>query len=831
MSRFGHAELARSNVVPDDFTLPGSDWAYAKTDEVRWSQSFPYQLALYKKDLQGNWARQSNAIFTLPIPPTDISRSTPTAITTTVTLGGIIEEHNGSPLRSLTFNGTTGVLPIRIAANPTPPLPLVAAIFAGTIQGVNGIAQSLTNVIRGSTANFSSNLVQDAAFADGGTLSKSSGYYQFLLLEKFFDYYLALKKTDAGRNIVMAVEIHKEQAIFLVTPENFGMHRSGASPLEYEYSLSFKVWRRIVDTTNTALVTPPNNVTREPNALAALLSRVTAARGTLVAVKRTLTAVSADVNAVLFEPVRQISMFCKDALGVALTAADLPANIVQNMKGAILEASGIPSTVAATFSAFSNLPVIISNEISAAQSAFKEFSIISGKSATLNGSQSGLDSAATLRTSPEPGNKILSDPAAYYDTFSQIVPSTLNLTADVQNAIQRERIRIRELTRLDFQNIRNNLDVFAANFADAVGYGDNTYNTAFGRPETTTTRTPTTDDLIVLDSLNDLILELNKLVASPDSRIIPDPISYVAGLATPFGIQINIPNSKLAVPMPYGSTLEMVAARYLNNPDRWLEIAILNNLEEPYIDEVGFDIPLAVNGYDNIVVISSTDANAANLYVGQSVSLISSAVLRDFRTIAAIVEIDDTLAIQLSERDTDQNLNVFQTADHAILHSYLPNTVNSQQVIFIPSDKPADQIAINGAPNEALANFQQQLQQGGADILLTSTNDLAITPDGDCKLAIGMANLIQRIRLVIQTPIGSLIREPQYGFPLTIGQSVVDFSAEDILQIVQNLFQDDDSFDGVTGVEVVRDGPSVTIKMTVVVAGSHEHLPLAFSIS
>jgi hypothetical protein len=821
-SRFGHAELARDNQVPDTFSGAGNDWAYAEIEEFRWSQSFPYQLCLYKKNQQGSWERQSNPFFTLPIPPTSISKSAPAAIKTTVTLGGIVEEHNGSPLRPISFHGTTGILPVKAGGTPIPPLPVVNSILGGTIAGVNGVVQNATKAIQGPASLFSGNLVNipDA---------KSSGYYQFLLLEKFFDYYFAFKKTDAGRNFALALEMHKDLAIYLVTLENFTLTRSASSPLEYEYALSFRAWRKILDTTNTKRVTPPDDVTRDPNALAALLTRITAARDALVSVQRTLTGISSDVNALVFEPLRQVSLFCKDGLGVALTAADLPASIVKNMKGAILEASGVATSGSQASSAFANLPVVLSNELANAKSALIQFSVVSGKSSALAGQQT--NTATFLQSSPDPANKLLSDPASYYNVFANILPSTLNLTADVQTNIQKERLKIQQLTRLDFQNIRDNLTSFSADFANKVGYGNDVYNAAFGYPLISSTATPTTDDLIVLDSLNDAILELNQLVASPDDRVIPDPISYVAALASPFGINLQIPNSKVTIPMPYGSTLEMVAAKYLKDPDRWLEIAALNNLAEPYIDEVGFDLSLLVNGSGDGVVVSGTDTNATdNLFVGQSVSIVSSTIQRDYRTIRALTPVGSTIVIQLSQTTDSQDLNVFTVANHAALHAFLPNTVNSQQVIFIPSDQPEDQIALNGAPNPALANFQQQLQQGGADLLLTSSNDLAITPDGDCKLAVGLANLVQRIRLVIQTPIGSLYRDPEYGFPIVVGQSQADLTAQQILQIVQGLFQDDPSFDGVTGVSVIKDGIATTVNFTVIVAGSHEHLPLSFVI-
>src|SRR5271166_1809368 len=78
----------------------------------------------------------------LPIAPQHIQMTTPPAINTTVTMKGIIEEHNGAPLRNITISGTMGVAPIDLMQSGTQSssnaiTSYLNTIFKNTIQSVN----------------------------------------------------------------------------------------------------------------------------------------------------------------------------------------------------------------------------------------------------------------------------------------------------------------------------------------------------------------------------------------------------------------------------------------------------------------------------------------------------------------------------------------------------------------------------------------------------------------------------------------------------------------------------------------------------------------------
>src|SRR5690606_24961551 len=105
-----------------------------------------------------------------------------------------------------------------------------------------------------------------------------------------------------------------------------------------------------------------------------------------------------------------------------------------------------------------------------------------------------------------------------------------------------------------------------------------------------------------------------------------------------------------------------LAARYLGDSNRWLDIAIANGLKPPYIDEIGEAISLISNGEGNQVNISEVDpsgrSNKDKLFINQ-VIFISSDTLKfaEQRRIISIKEvpISGELVVELSgEADLDK---------------------------------------------------------------------------------------------------------------------------------------------------------------------------------
>lgn len=808
-----------SGFSPDSITAQGntsveqnnSFWTHAEIDAARWNQAFPYQLLLVKRNgsqySQDSFAKQW--VFTLPIPPNAISYNMPFAITGEVKLDGYHEQHGGAPIRYISFSGTTGVLPNKGSAEIRQTPPLLSGVFAGTIASAGRVVQSVNLVS-------APNIVSDADLQQ--TIGQTSGYFQFRKLQEFFENYANFKLTKDGRDYVLALCIWKDQAVYLVTPTSFQVPRSADSPYEYPYQLSFRAWKRINLQSNGPSGNAYVPITKDATKLGKLLSAIDAARMVLENSAATLNAVGGDLDHSLFEPLRELSLFAKDLTGVPIAFADLPVQIVRDAKQAIATAIGVQYAYQGISGAFATA----SSEVQAQAASIAALTAQTNQGTTQGGTMVDALNGTSVTDS---ANIVLDDPDNHYEFFSLINVAQVNLPPVLVRAIVNERDRVRKTTRLDFENMRDSIVQIMADFADKAGAGSATFSTTYGRPSTSTTRTPSTGDFQTMFALNRVVLELNRLAATGTiNRFQINSIDYMAGLASRSGIAFTIPKSKYAVPFPYAMTMEQLSNQYLGDPDRWIEIAALNGLRAPYVDEVGFDLTLLTNGNGNQINVS----DSSNLYIGQMVWLVSNTTAIQSRHIIKIDRLNSGQTILTL--DGDPTLNVYSTLANATLHAFLPDTVNSMMTIYIPSDtEPQDQdYQTKSIPG--VDQFDPLIEAGGVDLLLTNSGDLAITPDGDCRLAIGLTNVIQTARTRLSVTQGTLNRHPQYGLAISTGESTADVDANTLLRSVQDLFSDDPTFTGVTSVSVLKQGPFAQIQIQVSIAGVSQSIPITFNI-
>lgn len=820
--KFSSLLLAQENpyVKTDD----SADSFWFRKDSIQrlnWDKSYPYQLIVVERVAEGQYREMQNfGKFTLPIPPESMAIDMPFAITTSLTLGGVIEEHNGAPMRMITFSGTTGVMPLRGTAQTLQSFGVAQSIFAGTINAATATANAALDAASSFTSGTNltfPNVLKDSDVAGDDSIGKTSGYYQFRLLQNYLESYAHLKKKAAGKNARLAVAIWKDEAVYLVTPVTFSVRKAVPDALIYNYTLSFKAWRRV----SLDFQAEPANayvpIIRDPSALARTLKVLEDARRVLQGAQQTLHAIGGDVDASVFEPLRQSLYFVKDALGVSIAFGDLPVRILQDAKGVVLQ-------YLSTKDGINNIRKNVSARLDqSAELADQLQELLAETGLAETGASEPSFKTTALSTSP--ANDPFTHPEDYSEVFNLLQPGQMNLTPTTVKAIIGERTKIRRLTRLDFQNMRDALQQTMADIADAVGAGDATYDDTFGRtPRTSSRAEPTDSDFDTLFALNDVVMELGKLAASGTiERGKISSVEFMGGLARRSGIAFTTPRSKFAVPFPYGSSLEQLAYRYLGDPDRWGEIAALNGLVEPWVDEEGFDLLLLTNGSGNEVQV----ADASQLYAGQQVWLSSPLTTRAMRRIVSIRKI--AAAQFVVTVDGDPDLSRFTTVAGSTLHAFTPDTLNSQMLVYIPSDQePADEDFLTKSV-PGIDQFDPLIEAGGVDLLLTSDNDLAVTPDGDCRLAVGLTNIIQMARIRLSVVRGSLMRHPHFGLPVAPGMSTADMDATQLAKAAKDLFADS-TYIGVKNVSVLKQGPLVNLGLTITVSGVKQPIPITVQV-
>ena len=274
----------------------------------------------------------------------------------------------------------------------------------------------------------------------------------------------------------------------------------------------------------------------KPNALARALKALLDARDVLENARDIVSAVGGDLDHALFEPLRQTTMFLKDALNIPLAFADLPVQVLQNCQKAVTGFIATQQTFAGASDTFRSQ----STKVAKAYSDLADY-------ATLNMSSETGDGSLRILTPPDinfgkhavrgefethPALDLFRRATDYYDVLKNIQPGQVNVPPAAIKAIVAERAKIRQLKRIDHEVHRDAVLQVQADFEAAVGAGNTTFNKTYRRAAVTTTKVPTPSDFRVIFALNRVGMELNRLAASAAiNQGALSSVSFLAGLA------------------------------------------------------------------------------------------------------------------------------------------------------------------------------------------------------------------------------------------------------------------------------------------------------------
>lgn len=805
----------------------------------RWDQLFPYRLLVIDAN-KGNsvvngslgikatvsGSRDSAIVnfeslgkqwvFQLPISPQQLSITDQYAIQTSATLRGVSEEHSGLRFKTINASGTMGVWPYRQSITSPPSSPTVLqSIFGGTIEAAQTLVGQIGQAINIATSNHPASKPTSKRPETSPQGDTSTGYYAAMSLQQFLEQYAEAKKNPKNGGWRLVFDIPKQNTSYVVTPMQFVWQQNANKPLEIQYQLQLKAWRRI-DLLQNVSTNKPAIQPLSPGILQRVLGTVSAARSVMSAATDLIGAVRSDVNTPL-EVLRQISLFMKDISGTVITAADMPFQLQRDISSALKDSlNNLKTSISST----SSNPAVRS-ALSSISTSYVQTEGLS-MSAVARGQ---IGSKAAQAQSIDPANNVFDSPEKNFDLINEVPVHSLELNPSQQAQVDSAIDDIRNITVDDLKQFRATVLELALQISNNYGAGDSYYNQIYGRATPNVRLQPMNlDEYAILDSLYDTMQSLDILTATTqvDDDKKKTNMEYVAGLADLSGINFQVPTSKILVPVPFGLTIESIAARYLGNAQRWLEIATLNNLRDPYIDEDGFQLSLLSNASGRQITITSVE----NLYVGQRVILRSSTQTPSPRRILGIDRLSDTS--YLITLDGAGDLDSFITVDSAYLQAYLPGTVNSQQKIFIPSelDVPNDPNIVN--PSSVSSDPLVGLSK--VDWLLTDSGDIAINSYGDIRLAAGMTNLIQALKLKLATPKGSLITHPEYGLGLKAGVMTSEVNLQDIYNSLNKMIEEDPRFQGLDSLQIEINGPTLSISMGVNLPGQTGVFPVTFQL-
>lgn len=782
----------------------------------------------------GSW------VCVLPITPQQLKITDQFAINTSATMRGVVEEHNGVKFKTITASGTTGIWPRKPTAGGRISSPSsLGSIAGGTLEAAQGLIGNINKVASMFSDNGKKKATKNQApeNTDGGGFS--TGYYQALYMGQFFERYAQAKKDPKNKGWRLVFDIPKQNQSFVVTPLAFESSQSEQKPNQYMFSFQLKAWKRI-DLQRTSQPTSGDLPSLDANTFQRIVGTISATRRLLSSATNLVKAVRSDFQKP-FNVLRQTALAIKDLGGLAFAVGDLPRQLVDDFNSAINSAwvtsSNAFSRGADHHTSQAGTPLVLRNPVSGKEtsSSQKAGNVISSvldrqrineglSNDEISAGALGADAASRLET--DSINDVFQNPEENFDLFDGITVDDLTLQPAQRLAIESELERVRLLTIDDFRDFRQEMVNLAHDIADNFGAGDATYSNIYGLPAPKERPIEmTVEENEVLQAIFEAVQVFDILTSTKqyDDFTIQSPMDFVGGLANESGIDFQQFSSKLLVPVPFGLTIEEIAARYIQDSSKWLEIVTLNRLRSPYIDEIGFTYSMLSNAEGRQFNVDDTEDN---LFVGQKITILSNAQPPITRKIISVEKIgDNNFLVTVDGLD---NLDVFQTSANARMTGYLPGTVNSQNQIYLPIDAPSDPddrtFEIANVPTTALNKLAK------VDFLLTDQFDIAINSVGDFRLSSGLTNLIQALKLKIRTQKGTLLRHLDYGVGLEHGVSVADIENGEIIKSLNAMIESDNRFESIDSLSIRLNGSTMAIDMSLRIANGSGILPISFDI-
>lgn len=413
--------------------------------------------------------------------------------------------------------------------------------------------------------------------------------------------------------------------------------------------------------------------------------------------------------------------------------------------------------------------------------------------------------------------------------LSNIFVSELTLSGDEQIIISNEIYRVSNFVIEDFRAMLSFLRQQVVLSDYRIGLGDDKAASAVGVSPIGRERTANVTDLVRLaevDSVRQyiegIIIDFKNTQDKP-----PNLLQFANGNLGPNSSFEFLDIYRSSISVPFEMSLENMAQKYLGNRDRYFELVTINNLQPPFVDEVGQKYPLLAPGAVNNIIISSVRKN--DIPVGVKIGIGSYRIREEVRIIERVIDNNDgTLILFLSG---NQDLSKFQTDEGAFVRIYAPHTVNNGSFILIPLVTESANKSKYTPQSDDLRRLDTALLNFGVDILRDEkTGGLVVDSNSNFKFAAGLVNVRQAVLFALRTTQGELPFHPEFGVSAGIGERYYGTADEAIIfgNALRQSLLTDARFQDIQIVGVNSTGTGISLTMVVTIAGSNQAIPLSF---
>lgn len=265
------AKVKSSNNAVDKDLYDEMIKLYGDIDGKDWYRLYPYSFELVQ---EGAGDRQ--IIYTLPIPPENLTINPISASEATPTIGGVVEETSETTFWNISLAGTTGIAISKtekesesantveemkeIAKHFRDVLPTsgpISSVIRGVVSDISGVASRVTGAI-GALGNGDFNDALEQAilpklpYFESAVNGQSNGYTEIHKFHKFILLYAALNSRKNLKTIEnkalqnqkwnLYFKNAKDGQRFRVIVQNFQINKSVRSPYLYNYQIVMKAW-------------------------------------------------------------------------------------------------------------------------------------------------------------------------------------------------------------------------------------------------------------------------------------------------------------------------------------------------------------------------------------------------------------------------------------------------------------------------------------------------------------------------------------------------------------------------------------------------------------